>query len=199
MTIHLNQLKTQHLNFSKEKNAVHLDLSEGEYQFISGTDTLNDTYFSNVYRNAIDIFEEMFSNTDDVEMIHLVINYKKKYSKTRLIDKYTQSRKYIPHHIERYQNSENNPCCAFTYKISTKNIKYSSLIKAICNQDFPPLKPIINQGSHYSELYFVNKTKNMLYLLYDDRGLWLYFDDENDYHHFTHKYHALINHLEDIL
>ncbi|NJH96620.1 hypothetical protein GLV92_00880, partial [Staphylococcus agnetis] len=72
MTINLNPFNTQGLDFINEKNAVHLDLSEGEYQFIYGTDSLNDTYFSNVYHNAIDVFEKLFSSTDEVEMIHLL-------------------------------------------------------------------------------------------------------------------------------
>ncbi|MGV3225438.1 hypothetical protein ACEE78_12020, partial [Staphylococcus hyicus] len=75
-------------------------------------------------------------------MIHLVINYKKKYSKTRLINHYKQSRKYISHHIESYKNSKKKPGCAFTSKLSTKTIQFSSLIKPFFNTNFPPLNPI---------------------------------------------------------
>ncbi|MCO4327713.1 hypothetical protein MTQ94_10045 [Staphylococcus agnetis] len=193
MTITLNPFNTQGLDFLNEKNAVHLDLSEGEYQFIYGTDSLNDTYFSNVYCNAIDVFEKLFSSTDEVEMIHLVINFNNKYTKTRLIEKYTNKYKSLPHRIESYKNCDGIKCFAFTYKVSIKNIKYRSLIKAICNQDFPQLKPIINQGLQYSEVYFVNKTKKVLYYLYDDRGLWLYFNDYNELEDFKARNNALVD------
>lgn len=193
MTINLNPFNTQGLDFINEKNTVHLDLSEGEYQFIYGTDSMNDTYFSNVYRNAIDVFEKLFSSTDDVEMIHLVINFNNKYTKTRLIEKYTNKYKSLPHRTESYKNCDGIKCFAFTYKVSIKDIKYTSLIKAICNQDFPPLKPILNQGSQYSEVYFVNKTKKVLYYLYDDRGLWLYFNDHNELKDFKAQNNALVD------
>ena len=45
-------------------------------------------------------------------------------------------------------------------------------MKAICNQDFPSLKPrLSNQYYLYDpDVFFINVTKNVILYIYDDRG-----------------------------
>ncbi|HCD3718906.1 TPA: DUF3885 domain-containing protein, partial [Staphylococcus aureus] len=80
---------------------------------------------------------------------------------------------------------------------SIKDIKYKKLLKAISNQDFKGLVPNINQNDTYSEIYIINNTKNLIYHLYDDRGLWLAFNNNEDYARYSEKYNDLISEFDN--
>ena len=53
-----------------------------------------------------------------------------------------------------------------------QDIEYPLLIKAICNQDFPSLKPRLHNPyySYDPDVFFINVTKNVIFYIYDDRG-----------------------------
>lgn len=56
-------------------------------------------------------------------------------------------------------------------KCSKQDLRYVTLIKAACNEDFP-LKPKFRRGKgmYYPDVFFINVTKNLIYFIYDDRG-----------------------------
>ncbi len=85
----------------------------------------------------------------------------------------------------------------FSHTDSIKDIKYRKLLKAIANQDFKGLVPNINQDYNFSEIYILNRTKNLLYHLYDDRGLWVAFNNNEDFVRFSKKYNHLILEIEN--
>jgi len=60
----------------------------------------------------------------------------------------------------------------FSLECSKQDIRYSSLIKAICNQDFPSLKPRLHNpdGLYEPDVFFINVTNNTVFYIYDDRG-----------------------------
>ncbi|PNZ66398.1 DUF3885 domain-containing protein, partial [Staphylococcus auricularis] len=60
--------------------------------------------------------------------------------------------------------------------------------------------PNINQDYNYSEIYIISNNKNLIYHLYDDRGLWLAFNNTKDFVRYSKKYNDLILDLnnEDI-
>ncbi|MFJ6414710.1 DUF3885 domain-containing protein [Terribacillus saccharophilus] len=50
------------------------------------------------------------------------------------------------------------------------SIRISSLLKAACNEDFPPLKPRFKEYDGYPDIFFINKSKDIIFFIYDDRG-----------------------------
>ncbi|HDV6259705.1 TPA: hypothetical protein RJQ32_002290, partial [Staphylococcus pseudintermedius] len=48
------------LKFSEGENAVHLDLSEGEYPFLDDGKCFNKDYFARIHNNAIQILQDLF-------------------------------------------------------------------------------------------------------------------------------------------
>lgn len=50
------------------------------------------------------------------------------------------------------------------------DIRISSLLKAACNEDFPPLKPRFKEYDGYPDIFFINKSKDIIFFIYDDRG-----------------------------
>lgn len=72
------------LNFRNLESTCHLSLSEGQYQLLDGGDTINQDYFSTVYKNAINIFEDLFWSSDFINLVHVVYTYNKPYKKTNM-------------------------------------------------------------------------------------------------------------------
>ncbi|SFV43748.1 DUF3885 domain-containing protein [Mammaliicoccus sciuri] len=182
------------LNFGDLQKAIHLNLSDDKYQLLEDGVTINNDYFLTVYKNAINIFEELFSPLDSINLVHVVYVYNKPYKKTNIIKKFTSltidELSYFKEYIKT--NDDNIMCEAFSYNCSRKDIKYKKLLKAISNQDFKGLVPNINQDYNYSEIYIINNTKNLIYHLYDDRGLWVAFYKSEDYLLYSKKYSHLI-------
>ncbi|QDR64712.1 DUF3885 domain-containing protein [Mammaliicoccus sciuri] len=182
------------LNFGDLQKAIHLNLSDDKYQLLEDGVTINNDYFLTVYKNAINIFEELFSPSDSINLVHVVYVYNKPYKKTNIIKKFTSltidELSYFKEYIKT--NDDNIMCEAFSYNCSRKDIKYKKLLKAISNQDFKGLVPNINQDYNYSEIYIINNTKNLIYHLYDDRGLWVAFYKSEDYLLYSKKYSHLI-------
>ncbi|HHP7501842.1 TPA: DUF3885 domain-containing protein [Staphylococcus aureus] len=195
MRFDINSSDIKKLNFSKIKNAIHLNLSGDKYQFLDNGNTINKAYFLAVYENAINIFEDLFSPSDSINLVHVVYVYNEPYKKTNIIKKFTSLTIDKLYYFKEYMyaKDENILCGEFSYKCTLKDIKYKKLLKAISNQDFKGLVPNINQNYTYSEIYIINNTKNLIYHLYDDRGLWLAFNNNEDYARYSEKYNDLIS------
>ncbi|AKS67637.1 DUF3885 domain-containing protein [Staphylococcus coagulans] len=192
-------LDIKKLNFWELQNTIHLSLSEKEYPFLDDSITLNKAYFSTVHENAINIFEDLFSHTDSIKLVQVVYSYNTPYRKTNIIKKFTslsiEELSYFKEYLK--VNDDTALCDEFAYHCSIKDIKYKKLLKAIANQDFKGLVPNINQDYNFSEIYILNRTKNLLYHLYDDRGLWVAFNNNEDFLRFSKKYNHLILEIEN--
>ena len=77
------------LNFGDLQKAIHLNLSDDKYQLLEDGVTINNDYFLTVYKNAINIFEELFSPSDSLNLVHVVYVYNKPYKKTNIIKNFT--------------------------------------------------------------------------------------------------------------
>ncbi|WP_239748031.1 MULTISPECIES: DUF3885 domain-containing protein [unclassified Mammaliicoccus] len=200
MYFDINNLNIKKINFGIMKNSIHLNLSDDKYQFLEDGDTINNDYFLTVYKNAIHIFEDLFSLSDSINLVHVVYSYTRPYRKTNFIKKFTSLTKDELSYFKEYVKSNDDDevlCEEFSYNCSIKELKYKKLLKAISNQDFKGLVPNINQNYNYSEIYIINNTKNLIYHLYDDRGLWLAFNKNEDYARYSKKYSDLILDLDN--
>ncbi|MCQ9301393.1 DUF3885 domain-containing protein [Staphylococcus hyicus] len=186
------------IDFCEKNYTIHLDLSEGENPFLDDGYEFNINYLKIVHKNAIKIFEDLFFDSGSIDIVHLNYLYDNKFRKTRFSDKYTVLDKDITPKLKCYKNYEDIVIYEFNYNdINLSDIKYKKLLKSICNQDFKGKYPTINQRENYSSIYFLEASHKFLYHLYDDRGLWLYFENEETYSHFKEKYNNLLLNICD--
>lgn len=69
----------------------------------------------------------------------------------------------------------------FVLPCKMSDIRYHSLLKAISYEDFYHPEQILKGFPRYGiDLYFINKTRKMIYHLYDDRGCDVIASDKED-------------------
>lgn len=73
-----------------------------------------------------------------------------------------------------------------TLKCNVSDVKYINMIKAICNHymDFQP--------KIYHDVFFINKTKNTIFHIYDDRGCDVLSSDKESIGHLYKNYNDWI-------
>lgn len=160
---------------------------------------INPLYFSRVYSLAIHIFETIFENNDEIYFVvhnstgtswgtdvvkNKRTNIYKRFLKNSQ-DKYKIQYKYhmnditIPIVPLGTGLEEHGKEGIIEYSILLENrdqLLYRKLIRTICNTDFPVTPKI----SYCPPMFFVNKTKNIILYIYDDRGCHIVFRDSND-------------------
>lgn len=128
---------------------VHVEFEEGIYQF-NADGSLNHNRFDKVYRQALSIFHDLFSEQDDLLLVTNVYWRKNRREGKTQIKVYSR---YIKRKERRWRvKQENLPdvlegdeagsydMVRFILKCKKEEILYPLLIKAVCNEDFP-LKP----------------------------------------------------------
>jgi len=129
---------------------IHVEFGAGFYQW-KNNGRLNLAMFNDVYHQALAVFNEIFSYSDEILLVTNVYQYKPAESKKKRIKVY---HRYI-------KNKE--------LKCRKQDIHYVLLIQAACNEDFH-LKPKFGTGYSYPDVFFINLTKNVILFIYDDRG-----------------------------
>lgn len=159
---------------------VHVEFGEGIYQF-NEDGSLNHNRFDTVYRQALSIFHDLFSEQDDLLLVTNVywrknrkevktpINVYSRYIK-RKERKWRVKQELLPDVLEG-DEAGSYDMVRFILKCKKEEILYPLLIKAVCNEDFS-LKPKLGgKGDfYYPDVFFVNMTKHIIYFIYDDRG-----------------------------
>ncbi|MED4452137.1 DUF3885 domain-containing protein [Metabacillus fastidiosus] len=162
---------------------IHFELAQGLYQFKGVSDELNKDYFNRVYDQTMALFNEIFSYNDELFLVTNVYKHK------GLVKRNKRKIKVYHHYINnkniRFQlkqetlpymfdddDAEEYYTARFSLKCRKRDIRYPMLMKAICNQDFPRLRPRFNNRgiSNYPDVFFINITKNIIFYIYDDRG-----------------------------
>ena len=137
-------------------------------------ETDRDEYFEEVVRRAALLFEAAFDPTDTIFL--LLRDYKWRRRKIRFsnycfkqisdLSKTEISWSKIKNLYGNYGDIFN----AAILKAEVRRINYRNIFTAIANTDFPPRKPRFKfMGS--VEIYFINTAKNLIFHMYDDRGL----------------------------
>lgn len=163
--------------------SIHFDLAKGLYQLKSEADELNPDYFNTVYNQAISLFNDLFSAEDKILFVTNIYQYKnyvrRSKRKIKVYNHYIKN-KDVRFHVKQerlpymFDEEEVEEKCTsqFSLECCKQDIRYPLLIKAICNQDFPPLKPRLYNpyGLYDSDVFFINVTNNVIFYIYDDRG-----------------------------
>lgn len=154
--------------FYSSKFGLRFDLQKGK------TDT--DEYFNEVLRRSSSLFETAFNKTDKVLLI--LIDYKYKRNKIRFSN-YTfkqinnLKKEEVCYFKESNLYETNDKYNVAIIKLNTSRINYKNILKAIANTDFPSREPTLDNKGFFSskEIYFLNLDKNLIFHMYDDRGL----------------------------
>ncbi|OLS38240.1 hypothetical protein BTR22_07040 [Alkalihalophilus pseudofirmus] len=160
---------------------IHFELGENLYQFKDGK-KLNLDLFELVYSQATAIFNDLFSEQDEIMLVtnaYLHIGNKKSV-KAPKVYKHFLKNKELKHKIRQKTlpvmiDDEGDPSeyyiSQFHVKCKKGDLNYPLLIKATCNKDFQ-LKPKLGKrkGAYDPDVFFVNISKNIIYYIYDDRG-----------------------------
>ena len=169
----------RNIEFMKLDDTIHLSFGQYCSPFMESSDNLNPNYFNLVYDHSISIFEDLFAKSSRIQLIHVVSEWDIGFKQTRFSHRFLNKR-LVPQY-DTYHNLYNPEITrhAFIYECTREDIKYKKLLKAINNQDFPSLQPSINQNNaNFSELYFLNRDNGVIFHIYDDRGVWISFDDK---------------------
>jgi hypothetical protein len=157
---------------------IHFALGSGIYQF-KDDGSLNLEMFDRVYSQALSIFNELFLNSDEIYLVTNVYQHKfdeARKKRIKVYDRYIKS-KDLKFHLRQEtlpyvfddEEAEDYYTSRFSLKCHKQDFKYSLLIKAACNEDFP-LKPKLGCRVGYPDVFFINVTKDVIFFIYDDRG-----------------------------
>lgn len=135
----------------------------------------NSPYLQGVYHRAINLFESLHPQDDEIFMVANVNDYGDGATfnrKLQIFSRYVQEKsilKQLKHVTLPYvypEDDENGKYKThrFILKCKTSDIKYIPLLKAICNNDMG-IKPSIHH-----EVFFINIKNKTVFHVYDDRG-----------------------------
>lgn len=180
-------------SFVEKDFVIHVDLVKDLYQLMKDSDEINEEYFKQAYQKSNELFEDLFR---EAEPLYFVVHVRSER------DKYQKSATKVFHHLRRREDQynikfvervidEEEQVSEYAVFLPNKTaLDYKRVIKAICNQDFPPLQPRFRQTyTYYPEVFFVNVDRNIVMNIYDDRGCFLLFGDSVTYDVFKKKYH----------
>jgi Domain of unknown function (DUF3885) len=173
------------LNDFMKENFPNLELRsplfyswENGIRFELGVEELRDydrdnLYLENVYKRAITLFKSIHSKSDEIFVVANVSDYGYGITfkhKLNIYSKYVKGKSVLnklTHTTIPYVYADDEGNCKthrFTLKCKTFDIKFDSMIRAICNQDMG-----ISPNIHH-EIFFVNIKRGTIFFVYDDRG-----------------------------
>ena len=180
-------------SFVDKELALNLKLEQNLYQLKIDSDEINFDYFNNVYQKSNCIFEDIFREENQ---IYLVLHIRSELSSSRkrateIFQRYLKEKndKYKLKYTKKLISSTEE-IIQYAVLLPSKNaINYKKIIKAICNQDFQELQPRFrNKYTYYPELFFVNKDRNIILNIFDDRGCFIIFNDKEELNLFKEHY-----------
>lgn len=157
-----------------------------------------ETYMKGVYERAITIFKSLHSTEDEIFIVanvhHAGEENELKRRKIKIFNHYIKSKKVlyrlqhkiIPYVFEDVYDIYDFETHRYSLQCDISDLKYINLIKAICNHDMN-ITPKI-----YHDIFFINKTRNTIFHIYDDRGCDVIASDKASIDHLYTKYNNWI-------
>ena len=135
----------------------------------------NSPYLQGVYYRAINLFESLHPQDDEIFMVANVNDYGDGATfnrKLQIFSRYVQEKSTlkqlkhvtIPYVYPEDDEDDKYKTHRFILKCKTSDIKYIPLLKAICNND-TGIKPSIHH-----DVFFINIKNKTVFNIYDDRG-----------------------------
>ncbi|MGG2091474.1 DUF3885 domain-containing protein [Bacillus sp. S13(2024)] len=133
-------------------------------------------YMERVYHRSLYLFKSLHSSNDEIIIVANVHHAREenilRRRKLKIFSNYIKSKKVlfklrhqvIPYVFEEAYDIYDFETHRYTLECKVSDVKYTNLIKAICNREMD-IKPQI-----FYDVFFINKTKSTIYHVYDDRG-----------------------------
>lgn len=157
--------------FVDKKISLRFDLQVGE--------TDKDEYFKEVVRRSSVLFEATFDPKDEVFLFYS--DYKRRRRKIRFTNYCFKQINNLKKQEVTYSKVRNLYTTVYdkdgiyniaVLKLKSDRVNYKNILTAIANTDFPPREPRFTfWGFSNIEIFFINTTKNLIFHMYDDRGL----------------------------
>ncbi|NYF26122.1 DUF3885 domain-containing protein [Sporosarcina sp. JAI121] len=156
------------------------------------------SYMKTVYHRSLSIFKSLHSVDDEIVIVANVHHDDEqnllKRRKLKIFNHYIKSKnvlyrlqhKVIPYVFEDEYDIYDFETHRYTLQCNVSDVKYINFIKAICNHDMD-IKPKI-----YHDVFIINKTKNTIFHIYDDRGCDVLSLDKESLGHLYKKYNDWI-------
>ena len=165
LTDYFPGLRIQPPLYFKGKFGLRFDLQVGE--------TATADYFEEVISRSKSLFESSFSSTDNVFLLYMKPKWKKRkirfgnycFKQVDQLDRAEVSYSIVNNIYEK--GDAHNVAIL---KLTTERISYLNILTAIANTDFPPRQPRFQMFGG-EKVYFINASKNLIFYMYDDRGL----------------------------
>jgi len=150
--------------FFNGKFALRFDLQVGEPEA--------EDYFKEVIKRSVSLFEISFDPTDKLFLVYK--KFKWKIGKIRFgnycfkqIDELKRSE--IDYSVVESLYKKSDEYNVAILELTVNRINCRNILTAIANTDFPPRQPRLHSTNE--EIYFINTSKNLIFYMYDDRGL----------------------------
>ncbi|WP_413374861.1 DUF3885 domain-containing protein [Alkalihalobacillus sp. 1P02AB] len=171
------QLRPSLLN--QAKHGLHIELGDQIYQFTDDGE-LNMSRFEAVYQQTAAIFNELFSETDElflVSNLYLLNDQRQQPAHPHIYDRFLKNNKLKNKLIQMempYILEDDEPfyyISQLMLKCSRVDFNWAQLMKATAHEDFP-LHPQFNRKgqAYYPDIFLINKSQNLIFFIYDDRG-----------------------------
>ena len=137
---------------------------------------LNKEYFNVAFARAVSIFESAFSPNDDISIAYQILSHgRNKIRKGNFLFKQVsniknRNIKFTKHREIYSQDLYGKRMCwrrATIPDLKVKDLNSRNILLALVNTDFGSRR----QPSLHGECFFINHTKGLVLLLYDDRGM----------------------------
>ncbi|MEM7555380.1 MAG: DUF3885 domain-containing protein [Cyanobacteria bacterium P01_A01_bin.84] len=135
---------------------------------------LNEEYFNIAFERAVSIFESVFLPNDNISITYQIFSHgRNKISKRNFVLKQVNDIKNrnirFTKHREIYsEDLYDRRMCLRRVTIAdleVKDVSSRNILLALINNDFKRLPSL------HGECFFINHTKDLVLLLYDDRGM----------------------------
>ncbi|MFV8347458.1 DUF3885 domain-containing protein [Flavobacterium sp. ZB4P13] len=141
--------------------------------------TVTDEYFQEVTRRASTIFQSAFETSDQVFLVFMDYKYKRRKIRFsnftfKQIDNLIKTEVSYSKEKRLYEPDDKFDIRNIAIiKTTTHKINYKNILTAIGHSDFPPRQPRLDENCAFTskEIYFINIDKELIFHMYDDRGL----------------------------
>ncbi|TCN26275.1 DUF3885 domain-containing protein [Mesobacillus foraminis] len=133
---------------------------------------VNSPYLQGVYKRAITLFEELHSPNDSIFIVIDIYDDGHGYRNRKFLRRFIKEKSLLyqlrhetlPDVYSEESEEDSSKIFRFTLRCRPSDLKYTSMLKAICNQDMG-IKPSLSHT-----VYFMNLSRNTIFHVYDDRG-----------------------------
>lgn len=162
-------------------------------RFELGAGPKGENYFKTAVRRAVKLFETAMRKNDEILVVYVEYKNVRKLHKNSYLFKNIKDLDQSTVEYERYVDSydeEEDDEIVFTravIKTTPDKIEHTNILTAISNTDFASRRPQIG-GS----VYFINTTRDLIYFMYDDRGLDIIATEATPLAEIYHKFESWV-------